>query len=229
MTRMERARVWIDLVASISMLAVAAVLIWNAVHSRSTTAVAQVKVPSELQTLTGAHVVGSEEARVGIIEYFDYECPRCADFERLTLPVLQSQYIDRGLLLLARRHLPLTIHPHAEAAAESSECAYRQGRFASYHSALFERGARLDGDGLRSSALAVGIDAKAFETCLGGDVKATVDADRRHAEGLGIRGTPTFYVGGVQSAGLRVTKVVVGAKPTAEFISAIEAVLGARR
>ncbi len=84
-------------------------------------------------------VLGSNEAKVTIVEFSDFQCPFCESFLTSTYPELKKNYIDTGKVNMTFRHYPLTsIHPNAETAHRASECANEQGKFWEYHDILFQ-------------------------------------------------------------------------------------------
>jgi hypothetical protein len=69
-----------------------------------------------------------------LVVYGDFECPYTAAAMQSIGALLQSG----AEFQLVFRHFPLrSIHPHAEAAAVTSEAAERQGRFWGMHDVLF--------------------------------------------------------------------------------------------
>lgn len=79
---------------------------------------------------------GTAGAPVTLLEYSDFQCPFCARAFPTTQKIL-SEY--DGKVLFAYKHFPLTsIHPHAQKAAEASECARDQDKFWEFHDKLFE-------------------------------------------------------------------------------------------
>src|ERR1700687_1947827 len=50
---------------------------------------------------------GDSAARVAIIEYADFECPYCGEYERQVFPQLLSDYIATGKVKFFYRDLPL--------------------------------------------------------------------------------------------------------------------------
>lgn len=84
----------------------------------------------------GAPTKGKAGSPITLIEYSDFQCPFCAKAEPTVQQVL-SEYGDK--VLFAYKHFPLTqIHPHAQAAAEASECAKDQGKFWEFHKKLID-------------------------------------------------------------------------------------------
>src|SRR3990172_10551223 len=63
-----------------------------------------------------------------LIEFSDYECPFCGDFERDVMARLRQNYSDKVTFVF--RHLPETeLHPNALNAAIAAECAREQDNF----------------------------------------------------------------------------------------------------
>jgi protein-disulfide isomerase len=84
-------------------------------------------------------VIGSNKAKITIVEFSDFQCPFCERFFLDTYPQLKKEYLDTGKAQLTFRHYPLTsIHPNAQKAHEASECANEQGKFWEYHDKLFQ-------------------------------------------------------------------------------------------
>jgi protein-disulfide isomerase len=180
--------------------------------------------PAEPVAVVGAPIRGSREARAMLIEYSDIQCPYCGLFARDTLPVLEKEYVDTGKVRLVFRHLPLdTMHAFARPAAESAECAGRQGKFWEMHDRLFADQHALDLGGLAASATAIGLDRKKYDACMKGDARARVDEDAASAKAFGISGTPAFFLGLAQDDGrVKVTQRISGAVPMAQLRSALD-------
>lgn len=78
---------------------------------------------------------GPKDAKVMIVEYSDFQCPYCGRAFPTVNQVLKEY---NGKVRLVYKHFPLvSIHPHAEKAAEAAECAKAQGKFWEFHDKLF--------------------------------------------------------------------------------------------
>ncbi len=177
--------------------------------SPSTTA-----APVEVST-AGQPARGSDDAKVVLVEFMDFQCPFCKRHADQTLPRLLSEF--EGKVRYVVRNLPLVIHPDAQKAAEASECAHAQGKYWEYHEVLFKNQAALDVDSLKRYARDLKLRESEFESCLdsgqrSGDVKADLDEAAR----VGASSTPTFFLNG---------RKIVGAKPYGQFKAEIEAAL----
>jgi len=161
--------------------------------------------------------LGPEDAPVVIVEFSDYECPYCSRFRQETLDQIIDTFGDD--VLLVYRDFPLTqIHPHAQEAAEASECADDQDAFWAYHDLLFANQAALDTDSLISYAEELDLDVGLFTDCLeSGKHTDEVVADLNDGRAYGVTGTPSFFINGVP---------LVGAQPFVSFENLINQELG---
>ena len=170
-------------------------------------------------------VLGSEGAKISIVEFSDFQCPFC---ERVYSGALtdfkSSSYFTDGQVNLIYKQFPLTsIHPYAQKAAEASLCASDQGKFWEYHDLLFANQQTLDETSLKSYAQQLGLDSATFDACLDGDEKASeVSKESQQAVKAGGQGTPYFVVINTKN---KKTEAVSGAVPFSEFESAINSLL----
>ncbi len=162
--------------------------------------------------------IGSDDAKVVMVEFSDFQCPFCERFFKETLPQIKENYVDTGKVKFVYRDFPLSsIHPEAQKAAESAECARDQGKFWEYHDVLFEN--RMDWTGVGAAkfkeyASDLGLDTSQFSECLDSDKYGDeVLADMNAGQSIGVSGTPTFFING---------KRFVGAAPYENFVTAIE-------
>lgn len=88
--------------------------------------------------ISDAQVKGSNNARVVMAEFSDFQCPFCKRWTEATMgPLLKKYGNDVALAFL---NFPLTqIHPNAGNAAVAGLCAAEQGKFWEMHDLLFAR------------------------------------------------------------------------------------------
>jgi predicted DsbA family dithiol-disulfide isomerase len=155
---------------------------------------------------------GPATAPVTIVEFSDFECPFCG---RLfpTLKAVENIYLNR--VRIVYRQFPLrNIHPRAQKAAEASLCAGEQGRFWDMHDSLFGDQEHLTVDALKARAVALKLDAAAFNACLdSGKEVAAIDKDIAEGAKAGVTGTPTMFING---------RMMVGNQPYGEIQAVIE-------
>ena len=147
--------------------------------------------------ISGRPYKGTANASVAVVEFSDFECPYCRE------AVATEQYLlDKyaGKIKIVFKQFPLVnIHIDSMQAAQASECAHEQGKFWEYHNMLFDNQQRLADADLKSYAGYIGLDSDRFDACLDSGIKeAIVLADLNEGGRIGVRGTPTFFVNGIQ-------------------------------
>jgi protein-disulfide isomerase len=174
------------------------------------------------------HILGNPGASVIIVEYSDTECPFCKQFHQ-TLRRVMNEYGKDGKVAWVYRHFPIdSLHPKARKEAEALECANELGgseKFWQYTNLLYETTPSnngLDPAELPKMATTVGLDAKAFSSCLSsGRYAAKVEAQYQDAVGTGAQGTPNSIL--LTSDGTKT--VVEGAQPYENLKKIIDALL----
>ena len=138
---------------------------------------------------------GPDDAIVTIIEFSDFHCPYCGRVVK-TIDQVLIKYPTQVRFVF--RHLPLSIHPRAQAAAEAAACADNQGSFWDYHDLIFaDRKADSDED-FERYASELGLDMQAFRQCVQNrETQQIVEADIVAAGSLRVTGTPSFVVNGI--------------------------------
>jgi predicted DsbA family dithiol-disulfide isomerase len=133
-----------------------------------------------------------------VLDYWcELQCPDCHRSQG-DLAALRERYGEE--LEIRFRHFPLEKHRHAYSAAQAAEEAYAQGGGEAYVASVLERTAELGARGeqvLSDVARELGLDAEELETALiDGRHLLAVDADQAEGQALGVRGTPTYVIGG---------------------------------
>jgi protein-disulfide isomerase len=167
--------------------------------------------------LEGGFSLGSSDAPVTVVEFTDYVCPFCRQFQSTTFAEIRKKYIDTGKVRFVIRDFPLPNHPDAMPAAEAARCAGDQGKFWPMHDALFSDPGKLERKSLIDSAEALKLDVEAFRACLdGGKHKLEIQNDMQVASSLQIQATPSFLIGKTKGDEVSGT-ILVGAQPFAAF------------
>lgn len=149
----------------------------------------------------GGLAIGSSAAPVTIVEFVDYACPSCAQFETQTMPMLKSQYIDTGKIRFVVRNFPLSYHAAATVAAAAVECVRDQNESYGWtlHDmllGLMQKNGDLTQDDVYHAFQSIkGIDTETMYYCLDTNAKqALINRDMSDAVNGGINGTPSFWV-----------------------------------
>ena len=189
-------------------------------------AAAALQPPSTPISIDGAATRGNPNAKVVVVEFSDFECPFCGRYTRDIEPQLVREYVDTGKIRYVFRNYPIEqLHPHAFKAAEAAECVRRQGKFWEMHGQLYSHQQNLTDPDLLAHAKVVGADTSAWQQCVTGAAMTRIRQDQADGRTLSISGTPTFFVGVLKDGKVHAQRKVIGARPYADFKSAIDAVL----
>jgi predicted DsbA family dithiol-disulfide isomerase len=142
----------------------------------------------------GSPSKGSETAAVTLIEFADFECPHCGLMAPRLDALAQAHPSD---VRMVYKFMPLVGHPHADPAARAAIAAGDQGKFWEMHKLLFENQTHLEEEDLEGYAKQLKLDLGRFRADM--QSPATTDRiarDRKLADALAVKGTPTIYVNG---------------------------------
>ncbi len=148
-------------------------------------------------TLT-SHTQGSSKSGVRLLEYGDFQCPACGEYE-LAAEEVVAKYGDR--IIFQFRNFPLyQIHPNAIASARAAEAADLQGQYWKMHNLIY----RNQSDWTPSSdaekifdgyATNLGLNlAKFQQDYKSSAVNDRIQADLAEGNKLGVDSTPTFFM-----------------------------------
>ncbi|MFP7495183.1 DsbA family protein [Terribacillus saccharophilus] len=147
--------------------------------------------------------LGDENAPVKIIEFGDYKCIHCQEFEHNNFPVIDQELIETGKASFYFMNMPI-INDDSKKAARFSEAVYQvlgDDGFWKFHEVLFaeDLNTSFTDDFLMDKLRSV-VSAEEAEEVLqvyqdNGTDKA-VSTDTKLADDLGVKGTPTIFVNG---------------------------------
>lgn len=163
-----------------------------------------VKMSPELERSAN---IGSTQAQVGVMEFFDFGCAHCGEFQKTTFPELKRKYVDTGKVRYYFRDFVLRSNRNTAKAASIANCANEQGKYTEAMDVLFSNPdfiAREQFDALIEAL--PGINTPKLRTCLNSPQhknelrgeelfpsKKSFD-DIHEGSDLGVRGTPAFVV-----------------------------------
>ena len=182
--------------------------------------------------IDGEQIHGEKDATVTMVEYTDFQCTFCGKYVHETFPQIEEEYIKTGKVKYVRKDFPLeSIHPHAFKAAEATRCAQEQGKGWAMHARLFNHQQQLAAAHLPQHAQEVGLETTAFQQCLdSGKYAALIRQDMREAQGVGVTGTPSFFLGLSDANGkVQATRSLAGAQAYAAFKAAIDELLAEKK
>lgn len=146
---------------------------------------------------------GASDAKVVLSEFADFQCPACKAFEPTLAEILAE---NEGKVRLVFKHFPLYPSPHKNAmvSAYAAESAAKQGKFWEMHDKLYvtqEDWAELGDpkDKFIEYARELGLNTDDFSRDLNAETgKDTIKRDKDFGLELGIQGTPTVFIDGVE-------------------------------
>ncbi len=148
---------------------------------------------------------GILSAKVVLVMYGDYQCPRSADVYKLIKAIKRelSAAFGEDYLCFIFRHFPQTqIYSHAQRAAQAAEAAAVQGQFWLMNDTLFDHQQRLENGYLVEYANDLGLDIPQFLKELSKQVH--VDRINEDIEGgiqSGVTTTPALFINGIRYTG----------------------------
>jgi protein-disulfide isomerase len=151
--------------------------------------------PLREEVAASGPVRGAENAPITIVEFSDFQCPYCGQFEPELKKLLETYPTQVRLIY---RNMPIpNLHPEAQKAAEAAICADKQGKFWEMHDTLFSEQNTLDVVALKEKAKRLGLDAARFDVCLDkGEAVPALNMDLREAQRLGLEATPVSFING---------------------------------
>jgi protein-disulfide isomerase len=183
-----------------------------------------------------AGVLGTAtSAQAAVIEYSDYQDRYARMYYLQTEKQLISDFVNPGTVVYAFKDYPLVFHEMSSVAAQAARCAGDQehGNYWGMHDKIFDEQQKLDPtfsstsnfsvSDLKNWASQIGLDSANFNSCLdSGKYASLVRQSLEDATSAGVQGSPTALIIGRNG----VTRKVEGAVPYAQFVNAINEVLG---
>lgn len=150
--------------------------------------------------MASALSVDSLASPIEILVFIDHQCPSCA--------LLNDELAELGrahpnAIRVSTLFFPLPQHANAVLAANIASCAHEQGRLESATRLLYSEAHRLTPPAVASIAERAGVvDGTAFSTCMTADTVPAVRKGIHLARQLGLVGTPSILVNGLQLIGI---------------------------
>ncbi len=155
---------------------------------------------------------GPEDAPITLVEFTAFQCGFCKR-SQATIQEIMDTYPGQV------RHVVMYKPLRAPTGAIASLAAERQGKYWEYRNLLFGNSGAMTDENLRLWAQQLGLNVDQFEKDRQDPALLQfVQNNSRQASGLGVRGTPTFFING---------KKLVGAQPFAAFKQVIDQQLAA--
>ena len=164
--------------------------------------------PTDALVRGDSYFSGTEDAKVTLVEFGDYQCPACAQAEPV-IEQVRRDYQDADFRFVFR-NFPLAMHQNAQPAHEAAEAAGAQGKFWEMHDILYRNQNAWANSSdpisqFEQYAKEIGVeDLNKFSN----EVKshayaAKIQADIKDGGTLGVTATPTFFLNGKKMDGVQ--------------------------
>ncbi len=157
----------------------------------------QTVFPEVNQILNTDHVKWAKNSKNILVEYSDFQCPACREFEKFIKKEIEATgsggFEATKKVAFVFRHFPLyQIHPNAFELAYAAEAAGKQNKFFEMADLLFN-----ENQPPLELANKIGLNIEKFKKDLASkEVKDKVEADLKSGENAGVNATPTFFLNG---------------------------------
>lgn len=145
---------------------------------------------SEYFTREDAPSLGSADAKITVVEFFDFNCGYC----KKALPDIQKIAKENDDVRFVFQEMPI-LGPTSKTSSNWALAAHKQGKYFEFHAALMKHRGQKDEASLSKISKEIGLDvgkmkSDAADTQTALDIKKSMDA----AKAIGINGTPAFIV-----------------------------------
>ena len=170
--------------------------------SVSTISLAGCTEPGEQVSELPQPMIGNEESSVEIHVFEDYSCGVCREYVLNHFPNLKSDYIDEDLISYYHHDWPIPVHPRwsNELANAARAVQDKQGvdAFFDFAKTVYENQSNMDVDVIRNAAENAGVSDVEYVLESGSNqlYSPVINKDFKYGQTLGVRGTPTVFVGG---------------------------------
>ncbi len=153
--------------------------------------------------------MGDPNAKVKIDLFEDFQCHACKVYGDEVESQVINQIVDAGLAYYVFHQYPFldddSSIKESDRTALASECAAAQNQFWNFKKLLFANQTGINGqfndERILAFAKSLNLDSTAFEQCLNsGEFAAKIDEGLKLGGEMGVKGTPSVFVNGVEVA-----------------------------
>ncbi len=174
-------------------------------------------IPGDVPAAIADEMRLTGRGRVTVVDFVDFECPFCRMTHAELAPLLAQR---KDKVRVARKHVPLRMHPHAMDAAKAACCGEVLGKGDEMADALFEAQPQdLTVEGCERIAKEHGLDLDAFRACVNDPATAArIEKDKEAFRAVKGHGLPTIWIDGAK---------LEGAQDRESLASTLDAAIGA--
>lgn len=145
----------------------------------------------EIEAPFAGAIAGNPNGDISVVVFFDYACPYCRQGHA---DVTQLARAD-GNLRIVYRDFPV-LSPASEEAAMASLSAAQQGRYTSFHNAMFEAPGKVAHERIIATVRIAGLDEmRTARDLTAPALKAEIRRNLDLGRALGLTGTPSYVIG----------------------------------
>ncbi|MFI4937346.1 MAG: DsbA family protein [Candidatus Berkiellales bacterium] len=134
--------------------------------------------------------LGGKDAKISVVEFFDYNCPHCKTMSPLIENLLKNKDIQ-----IIYKELPV-LGESSLYAAKAALAARDQNKFKEFHEKLMAYPRVLTNDKILELAKETGLNVEKLKKDMDSpEVTQELQNNQKVAVALGMRGTPTFILG----------------------------------
>lgn len=136
--------------------------------------------------------VGNPQAKVTIVEFFDYQCPHCVDMAE----IMENLAATNPNVRVVYKEFPIR-GPVSVFATKAALAAKNQGKYAEFHKALMHpKQQPLTNDSIMEAAKSVGLNVDQLKKDMNNPlIDQQIKDTYKLAQDLELIGTPAFFVG----------------------------------
>lgn len=157
-------------------------------------------IPQDVPPPIAEEIRRTEKGKVTVVDFVDFECPFCRMTHAELAPLLEHR---KDKVRVARKHVPLRMHPHALDAARAGCCGEVLGKGEEMADALFKANPEeLTPEGCEKLAKEQGLDVERFRACVRDPAtEARIEKDKEAFRAVKGHGLPTLWVDGTRLEG----------------------------
>lgn len=134
--------------------------------------------------------VGPEDAKITVVEFFDFSCGYCKrlapELEKAIAANADVKFIFKPLTFLGSSYQ-----------AKGAYAAANQGKFMEYYTAVMAANGRMNSADVDAAAEKLGLDMEKFKADLAADeIKQKLDKIAELADNVQVRGVPSLFING---------------------------------
>ena len=153
---------------------------------------AMAKYMDEINNSANAPFIGPDNAKVVVVEFFDFSCGYC---KRLAPELEKVMAANADVKFIFK---PLTfVSPISDYQAKAGYAAHKQGKFAEFYKEVMAFGGRMNEAAVDEVANKIGLDIAQYKADLASDeVAANMKAVNELAQNISINGVPAVLING---------------------------------